>query len=149
MSHHPALAHHFEDLEQQHESSTLGMWTFLITEVMFFGGLFTAYAIYRWKFPEAWAEGSHELDIKLGGLNTAILIGSSLTVVLSIVAAQKGDQKAIVRWLWTTIGLGLAFLVVKAFEYAAKFEHHLFPGEHFSDHVTTRRPSCSSACTSP
>ena len=135
MSHHPALAHHFEDLEQQHESATLGMWAFLITEVMFFGGLFTAYAIYRWKFPEAWNEGSHELDIRLGGLNTAILIGSSLTVVLSILAAQKGDQKAIVRWLWTTIGLGLAFLVVKAFEYSAKFEHHLFPGEHFSDHV--------------
>ncbi len=132
MSHHPALAHHFEDLEQQHESATLGMWAFLITEVMFFGGLFTAYAVYRWRYPEAWLEGSHELDIGLGALNTAILIGSSLTVVLSIHAAQRGESRKIVRWLLATIGLGLAFLVVKAIEYSHKFHVGHVPGPNFA-----------------
>ena len=132
MSHNPAVAHHFEDLEQQKESASLGMWAFLITEVMFFGGLFTAYAIYRWKFPEAWNEGSHELDIGLGALNTAILIGSSLTVVLAIHSAQSGKEKNIVRWLVATIGLGLAFLGVKAIEYSHKFHVHHVPGPDFA-----------------
>ncbi len=148
-SHPPTLAHHFEDIEQQKDSATLGMWAFLATEVMFFGGMFTAYAVYRWRYPEAWLAGSTTLDVALGGLNTAILIGSSLTVVLAIASAQRGNRRGesrehspgdsrgysrgIVRWLLATIGLGCAFLVVKAFEYAHKFHEHLVPGAHFTD----------------
>jgi cytochrome c oxidase subunit 3 len=131
MAHHPALAHHFEDLEQQHETSTLGMWAFLITEVMFFGGLFLAYSVYRWRYPAAWAEGSNQLDVTLGTINTAVLIGSSVTVVLAIHAAQTGNRNGIVRHLLLTILLGGAFLVIKAFEYGAKISHHLVPGHHY------------------
>src|SRR3982750_3731623 len=85
--HHPAQQHHFQTLEQQAEAATLGMWIFLVTEVMFFGGLFTAYLLYRIWYPEAWSEGSQELNIVLGGTNTAVLIASSLTMALAVRAA--------------------------------------------------------------
>ena len=110
-AHHPALQHHFETLEQQKEASTLGMWIFIVHEVMFFGGLFTAYMLYRIWYPEAWSEGSAELDIVLGGFNTVVLIGSSLTMALAVRAAQTGKQKATVNWLIVTMVLGLTFLV--------------------------------------
>jgi cytochrome c oxidase subunit 3 len=118
-------------MEQQQESATLGMWIFLVTEIMFFGGLFMAYLLYRVWYPEAWAEGSLELDIRLGGLNTAVLIGSSLTMALAVRAAQTGFPRATVNWLLATIALGMVFLVVKAFEYAHKFEMHHVPGPNF------------------
>jgi cytochrome c oxidase subunit III len=118
-------------MEQQQESATLGMWVFLVTEIMFFGGLFMAYLLYRVWYPEAWAEGSLELDIRLGGLNTAVLIGSSLTMALGVRAAQTGFPRATVNWLLATIGLGTVFLVVKAFEYAHKFEMNHVPGPNF------------------
>ena len=104
MSHseHTALAHHFDSLEQQREASTLGMWLFLVQEIMFFGGLFMCYLLYRWKDPEAFAAGSHELSITLGGFNTVVLIGSSLTMALGVRAAQTGKQKALVNWLVAT-----------------------------------------------
>lgn len=133
-AHHGPLAHHFEDLEQQHESAALGMWAFLVTEIMFFGGLFGGYAVYRSMFPEAFAAASAELDYVLGGWNTAVLIGSSLTMVLAVHAAQQGRGKAIAGWLWATIGLGAVFLGIKAVEYAGKWEHHLVPGPHFEFH---------------
>jgi cytochrome c oxidase subunit III len=110
--HHPALQHHFQDLDQQHEASTLGMWLFLATEVMFFGGLILAYTVYRIWYPAAWALGSEELNIYLGGFNTIVLIGSSLTMALAVRAAQTGAQRATVRWLLLTMALGLTFLVV-------------------------------------
>src|SRR3954447_24578966 len=91
--HHPAHQHHFETMEQQAEASTLGMWIFLVTEVMFFGGLLMAYLLYRVWYPEAWSEGSEELDILLGGTNTIVLIGSSLTMALAVRAAQTGWRK--------------------------------------------------------
>jgi cytochrome c oxidase subunit 3 len=130
-AHHPALQHQFDTMEQQQESATLGMWLFLVTEIMFFGGLFMAYLLYRIWYPQAWAEGSLELDIRLGGLNTAVLIGSSLTMALGVRAAQTGFPRATVNWLLATIALGMVFLVVKAFEYAHKFEMHHVPGPHF------------------
>ncbi|HEY9422983.1 MAG TPA: cytochrome c oxidase subunit 3 family protein [Thermoanaerobaculia bacterium] len=129
--HHPALAHQFDSLEQQKESSTLGMWLFLVTEVMFFGGLFLAYVIYRGRYPEAFLAGSNTLDVLLGGLNTAVLIASSWTMVLAIWAAQVNWRKGIVLFLILTMILGSVFLVVKAFEYAEKFEHHHVPGASF------------------
>ena len=112
-AHHEALQHHFQTLEQQHEAATLGMWVFLVTEVMFFGGLLMAYLLYRVWYPEAWAEGSLDLDIRLGGFNTVVLIGSSLTMALAVRSAQTGAQRATVRWLIATMVLGLTFLGVK------------------------------------
>jgi cytochrome c oxidase subunit III len=129
--HHPALQHQFETMQQQKESATLGMWLFLVTEIMFFGGLFTAYMLYRVWYPVAWAEGSLELDILLGGVNTVVLIGSSVTMVFAVRAAQLGRSKAIVNWLLVTMLLGGVFLVIKGFEYAHKFELHHVPGPNF------------------
>jgi cytochrome c oxidase subunit III len=130
--HHTALQHHFQDLEQQHEASTLGMWLFLVTEVMFFGGLILAYTLYRIWYPVAWALGSEELNIVLGGTNTVVLIASSLTMALAVRSAQTGEQRATVGWLLVTMSLGLTFLVIKFFEYKEKFELHHVPGPNFS-----------------
>lgn len=130
-AHHPALQHQFETLEQQHEAATLGMWVFLVTEVMFFGGLLMAYLLYRVWYPEAWSEGSLELDIRLGGFNTVVLIASSLTMALAVRAAQTGAHKVTVRWLLLTMALGLTFLVVKFFEYEHKWELNHIPGPNF------------------
>ena len=129
------LQHHFDSFEQQREASFLGMWIFLVTEIMFFGGLFTAYVVYRSANARAFALGSHELDIGLGAFNTAVLIGSSLTMALAVREAQKGRAKLIALFLVLTIVLGGVFLGVKVVEYGAKFEHHLFPGPsfHFDD----------------
>jgi cytochrome c oxidase subunit 3 len=129
--HHHALQHQFETLEQQQESATLGMWLFLVTEIMFFGGLFMAYLLYRVWYPEAWALGSLELDILLGGVNTVVLIGSSLTMALAVRSAQTGFPRATVIWLLLTMALGLVFLVIKGFEYAHKFHDHHVPGPDF------------------
>jgi cytochrome c oxidase subunit 3 len=129
--HHPALQHHFETLEQQKEASVLGMWIFIIQEVMFFGGLFAAYMVYRIWYPEAWSEGSGELDILLGGINTIVLIGSSLTMALAVRAAQTGGQRATVLWLLGTMALGLTFLVIKFFEYKHKWDLNHIPGQNF------------------
>ena len=130
-AHHPAHAHHFETMEQQAEAATLGMWIFLVTEVMFFGGLFAAYMLYRVWYPEAWSEGSLELDIRLGGLNTAVLIGSSLTMAFGVRCAQTGQRLASVKWLLITMALGAVFLVVKFFEYKHKYELGHIPGANF------------------
>lgn len=125
------VAHHFENAEQQRQSAQLGMWVFLVTEVMFFGGLFGAYTIYRSLYPEAWVVGSHMLSIGLGGFNTAVLLASSLTMALAVHAAQTDKRKASAIWIVLTILLGFVFLGVKVVEYSAKFEHHLVPGAHF------------------
>lgn len=125
-------AHHFDDLEQQHEAASLGMWAFLLTEVLFFGGLFAAYAVYRGMYPEAFAHASTALDVKMGAINTFVLIGSSLSMVLAVHAGHHGKGKAIAFWLWVTIALGSVFLVIKGFEYAHKWHEHLIPGPGFA-----------------
>lgn len=129
---HPKLQEHFYNMDQQLEASTLGMWVFLVTEVMFFGGLFMAYIVYRHMYPAAWIEASHELNWKLGGINTVVLIFSSLTMALAVRAAMLGNRSHQIINLVLTMVLGSTFLVVKYFEYAAKFEHHLVPGPHFN-----------------
>jgi len=126
-----ALAHHFEDLEQQHEAHTLGMWAFLVTEVMFFGGLFAGYAVYRFSYYDAFVRASHHLDSHLGGINTAVLIGSSFTMVLAVQAAERRQRRAIFLWLWVTIALGAVFLGIKYLEYSEKWHLHLVPGPNF------------------
>lgn len=126
------LAHHFDDLGTQQAAASLGTWAFLVTEILFFGGLFTGYAVYRHQFAEAFARASDTLDVRLGGWNTAVLLGSSLTMVLAVHAIQRGRGRASAGWLAATILLGSVFLVVKYFEYAHKWQHHLVPGPHFS-----------------
>ena len=125
----PYVAHHFDDADQQHEASALGMWLFLITEIMFFGGLFTAYVVYRTAFPAAFHAASHELDITLGAFNTVVLITSSLTMALSVHAAQVGKRGMLVVCLMLTMLLGAAFLGVKAIRVLAQVgTQHLVPG---------------------
>jgi cytochrome c oxidase subunit III len=126
-----ALAHHFDDLQQQQEASSLGMWVFLATEIMFFGGLFVSYTVYRFLFPEAWAAGSHETDLLLGSVNTVVLIGSSLTMALAVYYAQAGKRWALIWFLILTIILGCAFLGIKGLEYYHKFVEHHIPGPDF------------------
>jgi cytochrome c oxidase subunit III len=140
---HAALQHHFDDLDQQREASTFGMWVFLCTEILFFGGLFTAYVIYRQRFHGVFAQASHELNVTLGATNTAVLICSSLTMALSIWAAQIGRRKLTVLFLLITMALGLTFLGIKTVEYSEKgvylgsdalahlTKHHLVPGPSF------------------
>jgi cytochrome c oxidase subunit 3 len=118
-------------MEQQQEAATLGMWIFLVTEIMFFGGLFMAYLLYRVWYPEAWSEGSEELDVVLGGFNTVVLISSSLTMALAVRSAQTGRQRATVNWLLVTMAFGLTFLVVKFFEYKHKYDLNHIPGANF------------------
>jgi cytochrome c oxidase subunit 3 len=129
---HSALAHHFDNLEQQREAGSLGMWVFLITEVMFFGGMFTAYIIYRIFYPGAFAGASRHLDVTLGGINTAVLICSSLTMALAVYGSQVGSRKMLVGFLILTLLLGTAFLGIKFTEYYHKFEEHLVPGSSFA-----------------
>lgn len=126
--HHHALQHHFDNLEQQRDATTLGMWTFLVTEIMFFGGLFFAYTLYRARYPEAFAAGSSVLNIYLGGINTAVLIGSSLTMAMAVYFAQIGSRKMLIAFLLATMVLGSVFLGIKAYEYADKFRHNTYPG---------------------
>jgi cytochrome c oxidase subunit 3 len=130
--HHPALAHHFENLEEQHTAAALGMWVFLVTEVLFFGGLFMAYTIYRHWYPDAFAASSATLNITLGATNTAVLIFSSLTMALAVHAAQLGERGKLMFFLVLTMILGTMFLGIKGIEYADKFREHHVPGPNFN-----------------
>lgn len=129
------LAHHFEDLDQQNESAVLGMWLFLAQEILFFGGLFAVYFVYRVKYPEAWAAGSSLLDIRYGGFNTVVLLVSSFTMAVSVNAAQTGKQQRLMIGMLITLALGLVFLGVKYIEYSEKWAHHLVPGPYFQYHT--------------
>lgn len=129
---HPSYQqHHFDTMEQQSESTLLGIWLFMAQEIMFFGGLFGAYTWYRIAYPETYAIGAGTLDWKLGCFNTVVLIGSSLTVVLAVYAARHGSKAGIMKWLVATFILGGVFLGVKYVEYSAKIDHHLVPGYNF------------------
>jgi cytochrome c oxidase subunit 3 len=132
---HPAFAHHFEDMEGQKEAASLGMWVFIAQEVMFFGGLFATYTVYRHAYPGVFAAASHHLNVPLGALNTAVLICSSLTMAMAVHAAAVGKRTRIVAYLLATILLGSVFLGVKVVEYKEKYDHHLIPGASFSAHA--------------
>jgi len=125
------LQHHFDTMEQQRDASSLGMWVFLVTEILFFGGLFLAYTVYRSQYARAFAEASRHLDITLGTFNTVVLIVSSLTMALAVFSASTGRRRALLVFLIATMVLGGVFLGVKAVEYGHKFHDHLVPGPHF------------------
>ena len=129
--HHPALVHHFEDLGSQKEASSLGMWVFIAQEVMFFGGLFLAYTVYRNLYFHAFVQSSRHLNLTLGAVNTAVLICSSLTMAMGVHSSALGRRRATVAWLLLTVALGSVFLGIKGVEYKDKFDHHLVPGERF------------------
>jgi len=130
---HPAyLRHHFENVEQQADAAGFAMWLFLLTEVMFFGGLFTAYLIYRnWYYP-AFVQASHQLDIFWGTLNTAVLITSSFTMAMGVWCAETRRRSGLVLCLVLTFILGLGFLGIKTIEYKEKIDKHHVPGFHYS-----------------
>lgn len=124
----------FENMEQQSEASRLGMWVFLASEALFFGALLTAYAVYRYNYPLGFAEASAHLNIMLGSVNTAVLLGSSFTVVMAVHAAQALHRRALILWLSLTILLGLVFLGIKATEYAMEIHEGFLPGQTFNWH---------------
>ena len=122
----------FENIEQQHETNTFGMWVFLVTEVMFFGALLSGYIVYRYEYPDAFAAGSGHLNLTLGTINTAVLLCSSLTVALGVRAIQLDQRKSLVFFLAITILLGLAFLGVKGTEYYLEYKEGFVPGASFT-----------------
>jgi len=128
---HSALAHQFDSLGQQTDAGSLGMWVFLATEVLFFGGLFTTYTVYRVFYSAGFSAASHELDIVLGTINTAVLITSSLTMALAVHAAQLGRRRHLLTLLVLTMALGTVFLGIKGLEYSHKFAEHHVPGPTF------------------
>jgi cytochrome c oxidase subunit 3 len=127
----PALQVQFDTAEQQKDASTFGMWIFLITEIMFFGGMFLAYIVYRALYPGTFAVTSSSLNVYIGAANTAVLLCSSFTMVLAVRSAQLGRQTALAVNIVLTLLLGLVFLGVKAFEWSEKFAEHHVPGTHF------------------
>jgi cytochrome c oxidase subunit 3 len=127
----PHPAHHFESIEQQRDAGTLGMWVFLGSEILFFGGIFTAYAVMRWSSPAAFAAGSRHLSPELGAINTAVLLTSSLTMVLAVWAAQVANRKLLQTFLALTMLFGTTFLVIKAYEWYSEYTEHLVPGVSF------------------
>ncbi len=137
-----ALREQFDTAEQQKDASTLGMWIFLITEIMFFGGMFLAYTIYRSAYPEIFAVCSSSLNVYIGAANTVVLLCSSFTMVLAVRAAQLGRQGAIVFNLILTLILGFVFLGVKAYEWNEKYVEHHIPGASFHfEGITQQGPA--------
>lgn len=125
---HGLVQHQFNDMAQQRESFTMGMWLFLATEVMMFGGLFFAYSLYRWKFEPAFHEGSRHLNISLGTINTFVLLFSSWTMALAVHAAAIKSKKRLITFLAITWLLGAAFLGIKAVEWGVDWYEGLIPG---------------------
>ncbi len=132
-----ALREQFDTEYQQKDASTLGMWIFLITEIMFFGGMFCAYTIYRAHYPDVFGPASSTLNVILGAVNTAVLLCSSFTMVLAVRAGQLGQRRAIAIFLILTMLLGLAFLGIKGVEWYAKYVEHHVPGPSFHMEGTT------------
>jgi cytochrome c oxidase subunit 3 len=135
------VRHHFANAEQQRETANFGMWLFLLTEIMFFSGMFAAYLIYRnWYYP-AFVAGSHKMIIWAGTLNTAVLICSSFTMAMGVYSAETRNRKALLMWLTLTLVLGFGFLGIKAFEWHTEWVEHHVPGLNFSSadftHVDT------------
>ncbi len=126
-----ALREQFDTAEQQKDASILAMWIFLVTEIMFFGGMFLAYTAYRSLYPEVFGAASRTLSAVLGAVNTAVLLTSSYTMVLAVRAAQMGNRKALIWFLILTMLFGTAFLGVKAVEWHEKFVEHHVPGPSF------------------
>jgi len=132
-SHAADHAHHFESVEHEFDAGKLGMWLFLVTEIMLFGGLFVGYGIFNYLYPEMFREAHHELNKVMGAFNTIVLLVSSLTMALAIAFIQRNDVKKSKLMLIITFLCACTFLVVKYFEYSAKIHHGLLPGHFFTN----------------
>jgi cytochrome c oxidase subunit III len=126
----PPEPHHM-DVPTAYQSAKMGMWLFLGTEILLFGGLFTAFALYHWWYFAEFHHASKNLDWRLGSLNTAVLLFSSFTAALAVDAAQHGNNKKVLRYLGISIACGVIFLIIKYFEWESKYHHGLFPGTEF------------------
>jgi cytochrome c oxidase subunit 3 len=122
----------FETMDQQRESASLGMWVFLVTEVLFFGGMFMTYTLNRSTYPDVFGEASRSINLTLGAVNTVVLIGSSLTMAMAVWAAQVGKTRLVTFFLIATLILGTVFLGIKGVEYHEKFVEHHVPGLDFN-----------------
>lgn len=131
-SHPTYVEHHYVDADQQFDTAKIGMWVFLVNEILFFGGLFCAYIIYRAWYPELFTQAALELNTFWGAVNTVVLIGSSITVAMAIRSAQKNQIKGLKINLLITIALAFVFMLIKAFEYTHKFELGIFPGQYYT-----------------
>ena len=131
-AHGAAHAHQFDDVGQQRDAATMGMWVFLVTEIMFFGGLFASYVVYRALYPMAFAVASQALDIALGTLNTVALLVSSFTMAVAVFGSKTGRRRLMIGGLALTIALGLVFLAVKFYEYYQKYAERHVPGPSFA-----------------
>jgi cytochrome c oxidase subunit 3 len=127
--HPPWLAHHFDTPQQQFTSAKLGMWAFLLTEVLFFSGLFCAYAVYRRNYPEVFYDGHHFLNTTLGAVNTVVLLFSSLTMAIAVRCAQLNQRIGLITCLGITLLCAFIFLGIKYTEYKVKWDHHMVPGQ--------------------
>jgi cytochrome c oxidase subunit 3 len=126
------VAHHFDSADTQFDSGRMGIWIFLVTEILFFGGMFCAFAVFRSWYFEAFREAHHHLDKVMGGTNTVVLICSSLTMALGVRSAQQSKKRLTCLMLVLTIAFAATFLVIKYFEYSHKFHEGLLPGAAFS-----------------
>lgn len=131
---HSLVAEHFDDLEQQRSAAQLGMWVFLATEVLFFGGLFLGYTVFRSEYPRDFAAASHHTEVLIGGVNTAILLFSSTLMALAVRAAELRNRKQVIRLLLGTAFFGIIFMVLKGFEYHKDWTDHLVPVFNFQWH---------------
>ncbi len=131
----------YKTLDQQKETATLGMWIFLVTEILFFGGVFLTYTINRHQFPTAFGIGGNMLDLNLGFFNTVVLIASSFTMAMSVWSAQTSKKTLVTLSLIATLVLGTVFLGIKVVEYKQKFDHHLIPGHSFDITYCSKNPS--------
>jgi cytochrome c oxidase subunit 3 len=134
----PHLEHQFDDAEQQRDAATMGMWLFLATEVLFFGGMFLGYTAYRFSYPQAFADASRHTLIAFGGTNTAVLLISSTVMAFAVRAASQNKRGLLGLLLFVTASLGVLFLVIKGFEYAHEIREGLFPGRGF--HIDSADP---------
>ncbi len=127
-----ALRHQFDNVEQQKDASTFGMWVFLVTEILFFGGMFCCYTVYRSLYPSAFGHASNHLDVMLGAVSTAVLICSSFTMACAVNSAATGAKNALVAFLWLTILFAAAFLAVEMSEWHMLYKEGLMPGFNFT-----------------
>ncbi|MFL6514581.1 MAG: cytochrome c oxidase subunit 3 [Chthoniobacterales bacterium] len=134
-----AVAHQFDDAQQQRDAASMGMWLFLATEVLFFGAMFLGYTAYRYAYPAAFAQASRHTLIAFGGTNTAVLLISSTVMAFAVRAAAQKRRKVSALLLLLTASLGLVFLIIKGFEYAREIHERLLPGAGF--HIDTADPA--------
>jgi cytochrome c oxidase subunit III len=139
LSRSPTVPHQFDDAGQQREASTMGMWLFIATEILFFGAMFLGYAVYRSSYPQAFAEASRHTLIVFGGTNAAVLLISSTTMAFAVLAARENRRWRLVSYLLLTASLGCLFLVIKGFEYSKEISEHLLPGSSF--HLEAAEPA--------